>query len=126
MVFRVEVRGDQSSKREERFFIQMRLVGDLYFSALSRQHPGRNLQSLPGRVNDADRSIAPLGPADDLQGSTVKRVKGVEYLNLRIIGTQGILGVGASIRICIVWFPGAACHWTGTTGYILNIHSLCQ
>jgi hypothetical protein len=80
----------------------MRLVGDLYVSALPRQHPGRNLQSLPGRINDGDRSIAPLGPADDLQGGTPKRVKGVEDLNVRIIDTQGILRVGAFIPICIV------------------------
>jgi hypothetical protein len=85
MVFRVEVRGDQSSKRQERFFTEERLIGDLYFRALSRQHPDRNLQTLAGRVNDADRPIAPLGPAYDLQGSTVERVKGVEDLNIRII-----------------------------------------
>jgi len=31
----------------------------------------------------------------------MKRVKGVEDLNICIIGTQGIVGVGATIRICI-------------------------
>ena len=100
MVFRVEVRGDQSSKRQKRFLTQIRLLSDLYLSALLRQHPRRNLQTLPGRVNDAGRSIAPLGSADDLQGSPEQWVKAVEDLNIRIIGTQGILRVGATIRTC--------------------------
>ena len=77
------------------------MIGDPYLSALSRQHPGRNLQAPPGRINDAYRPIVPLGPADDLQGSTVKRVKKVEDLNIRSIRAQGIVGVGAIIRICI-------------------------
>jgi hypothetical protein len=101
MVFRVEVRGDQSSERHERFFAELRLVGDLYLSAFARHHPGWNLQTLSGRVNDAERSTAPFGPTDDLQGSTVKRVKGVEHLNIRIIRAQGIVGVCAYTRTSI-------------------------
>jgi hypothetical protein len=31
----------------------------------------------------------------------MKRVKGVEHPNICIIGTQGIVGVGAIIRTCI-------------------------
>ena len=131
MVFSVEVRGDQSSKRQKRFLTQMRLVSDLYLSALLRQHPGRNFQSLPGRVNDADRSIAPLGPADDLQGSAEKWVKGVEDLNIRMIGTQGILRVGALIRISIVsclpegYRPtgNAGSHPAGRTSFCQSNHS---
>ena len=34
------------------------------------------------------------------QGNTMKRVKGVEDLNICIIGAQGIVGVGATIRTC--------------------------
>ena len=117
MIFRVGVRGDQSSKRQKRFLTQMRLVGDLYFSALSRQHPRRNLQTLSGRVNDADRSIAPLGPADDLQGSPVKWVKAIEDLNIRIIGAPGIVGVGVFIPICIVSCLVVASPWTAAVGW---------
>jgi hypothetical protein len=79
----------------------MRLVSDLYRGGFARQHPDRNLQTLPGCVNNADRPIAPLGPTKDLQGSTAKGVKGVENLDLRIIRAQGIVGVGALIPICI-------------------------
>jgi hypothetical protein len=31
----------------------------------------------------------------------MKRVKGVEHLNICTIGAQGIVGVGAIIRTCI-------------------------
>jgi len=75
----------------------MRLFSDLYLGGFARQHPDRNLQTLLGCVNDADRSIAPLGPAKDLQDSTVKGVKGVEDLNISISRAQGIVGVGVLI-----------------------------
>ena len=126
MVFRVEVRGDQSSKRQKRFLTQIRLISDLYLSALLRQHPDRNFQSLPGRVNDADRSIAPLGPADDLQGSPEQWVKAVEDLNIRIIGTRGILGVGAGTRTFIVWCRAAACRPMGNDGSVRRRDSFCR
>src|SRR5262249_25155003 len=96
------------SKRQKRLFTQMRLFSDLYLGGFARQHPDRNLQTLLGCVNDADRSIAPLGPAKDLQDSTVKGVKGVEDLNIRISRAQGIGGVGVRI------FPGTA--WSPPVG----------
>ena len=37
----------------------------------------------------------------------MKRVKGVEDLNICIIGAQGIVGVGAITRTCIASFPAA-------------------
>ena|SRR5215471_1135156 len=82
----------------------MRLFSDLYLGGFARQHPDRNLQTLLGCVNDADRSIAPLGPAKDLQDSTVKGVKGVEDLNISISRAQGIVGVGVTILTCTAWF----------------------
>src|SRR5499427_9142269 len=95
----------------------MRLFSDLYLGGFARQHPDGNLQTLLGCVNDADRSIAPLGPAKDLQGSTVKGVKGVEDLNIRISRAQGIVGVGAIIPICIAWYPVEECPWTAAVGW---------
>ena len=76
----------------------MRSLRDLDLGALWQQHPGGNLQSPPSWVHDTDRPISPLRTAKDLQGSTTKRVKGVEDLNIRITRTQGIVGVGATIR----------------------------
>ena len=72
---------------------------DLDLGALWQQHPDGNLQSPPGWVHDTDRPISPLRSAKDLEGSTMKRVEGVEDLNSRIICicAQGIVGVGATI-----------------------------
>ena len=74
---------------------------DRDFGALRQQHPDGNLQSPPGWTDDADRPISPLRSAKDPQGNTMKRVKGVEDLNICIIGAQGIVGVGATIRMSI-------------------------
>ena len=53
-------------------------------------------------VNDTHCPISSLRSAKDLQGSTMKRVKGVEDLKILVIGTQGILGVGVITRMPIV------------------------
>jgi hypothetical protein len=47
----------------------------------------------------------------------MKRVKGVEDLNICIIGAQGIVGVGATTPICIAWFPVGASHRTARGGF---------
>ena len=86
---------------------QVRSLRDLDLGALPQQHPDRNLQPPPGWIHDTDRTIPPLRSANDLQGSTMKRVKGVEDLKILIIGTQGILSVGVTIRMSTVRFPPA-------------------
>ena len=80
-------------------FTQVRLLRDLDLGALRQQHPDRNLQSPPGWIHDTHRPIFALRSAKDLQGSTMKQMKGVEDLNM--IRAQGIVGVGAIIRTCI-------------------------
>ena len=80
---------------------QVRLLRDLDLGALRQQHPDGNLQSPPGGVHDTDRPIFALRSAKDLQGSTMKRMKGVEVLNIGLIRAQGIVGVGATIRTSI-------------------------
>ena len=67
--------------------------------ALRQQHPDGNLQSSPGWIHDTDRPISSLRSAKDLQGSTMKRMKGVEDLNIGMIRAQGIVGVGPTIRM---------------------------
>ena len=78
----------------------MRSLRDRDLGTLRQQHPDWNLQSPPGWIHDTDRPISPLRSAKDLQGNTVKRVKGVEDLNICIIDTQGIVGVGAITPMC--------------------------
>jgi hypothetical protein len=87
---------------------QVRLLRDLDLGALRQQHPDGNLQSPPGWIHDTDRPISPLRSAKDLQENTMKRVKGVEDLNICIIGAQGIVGVGATIRTPISSSQAAA------------------
>ena len=67
-------------------------------------HAGNSIQTgifnrFP-RVHDTDRTISSLRSAKDLQGNTMKRVKGVEDLNVRFVRAQGIVGVGVTIRTC--------------------------
>src|SRR3954463_4231987 len=85
----------------------MRLLRDLDFGAFGQQHPDGNLQSPPGWVHDTNRPVSPLRSAKDLQASTTKRGKGVEDLNIGITRAQGIVGVGATIRMFIFWFLAA-------------------
>jgi hypothetical protein len=77
----------------------VRSLRDPDLGALPQQHPDGNLQSPAGWVHDTDRPISPLRSAKNLQGSTMKRVKGVEDPNIRIIRAQGIVSVGATIRM---------------------------
>ena len=79
----------------------MRSLRDPDPSALGQQHPDGNLQSPPGWAHDTDRPISPFRSAKDLQDSTVKRVIGVEDLNIRVVRAQGIVGVGVTTRMCI-------------------------
>jgi hypothetical protein len=71
---------------------------DRGLGTLRQQHPDRDLQSPPGWIHDTDRPIPPLRSAKDPQGNTMKRMKGIEDLNISIIDAQGIVGVGATIR----------------------------
>jgi len=79
----------------------VRSFADHDIGAFLRQHPDWNFQSPPARVHDTDRTISSLRSAKDLHGRTMKRVKGVENLNARIVRAQGIVGVGVIIRIFI-------------------------
>ena len=94
----------------------MRSLRDLDLGALWQQHPDGNLQSPPSWVHDTDRPISPLRAAKDLQGSTTKRVKGVEDLNIRITRAQGIVGVGATTRTFTFLFLAAGSRWTVKAG----------
>ena len=78
---------------------EVRSLRDRDLGTLRQQHPDGNLQSPPGRIHDTDRPISPLRSAKDPQGNTMKRVKGVKHLNICLIGTQGIVGVGATIHM---------------------------
>jgi len=74
---------------------------------MRREHPHRNLQSSPRCVDDGNRSVSPLGPADNLKGYSMQRVERVEDLDIFVLRTQGIVSADGFIPICIVWFRPA-------------------
>jgi hypothetical protein len=79
----------------------MWLACDPDFGAIWRQHPDRNFQSPAERVDDRDRAISPLGPAQDFKSNSSEWVERVEDLDVSALRTQGILGGGVIIRISI-------------------------
>jgi hypothetical protein len=107
LVFRVERWEYQTREREKGFLTQVHLLRDLYFSAIRQEHPDRNFQSPPRRINDSDRPISPLRSAKDLKGSTMERVEWVENLDVRTFCAQGTVGVGAFIRMYTALFRPA-------------------
>ena len=79
----------------------MSLLADHYLGGFWREHPYGNLQPLPTPVNDRHRAVFPFRSAKDLNGSALERMKRIKDLDLTIFWTQGIVGVGVIIPICI-------------------------
>ena len=77
----------------------MRLLRDRYGGTLRGQHPYRNLQSLPNWIHDGNRTVAPLGAANNLENSVAERMKRIEDLHALIFCAQGIVGADGSIRM---------------------------
>src|SRR6266576_2371672 len=88
----------------------MRSLSNLDLSAIQQKHPHRNFQASPRWVDERDRAISPLRPADHLKRGTMERMEWIENLNGRVFHAQGIVSVGASILICIVSYRAAEFH----------------
>jgi hypothetical protein len=56
----------------------------------------------------------------------MKRVKGVEDLNIRSVRAQGIVGVGATIPMFTVWSRQVGSHRTDADGSGATRSSSCQ
>jgi hypothetical protein len=56
----------------------------------------------------------------------MKRVKGVEDLNIRVVRAQGIVGVGVTTRIFIFSFLAVASRRTANIGLPAGRVSFCQ
>ena len=59
--------------------------------ALGRQHPYRNLETLPKWIHNSDRTVTALGTTNDLQKGATKRMKPIVNLDVRIFRAQGIV-----------------------------------
>ena len=46
----------------------------------------------------------------------MERVELIEDLDVRGFCTQGTVGAGGRIPICIVWYPGVASRWMAAVG----------
>src|SRR5215472_15808974 len=94
----------------------MRLLRDRYGGTLRGQHPYRNLQSLPNWIHDGNRTVAPLGAANNLENSVAERMKRIEDLHALIFSAQGIVGADGCIPTCIVSSPVAESRSTARAG----------
>src|SRR5437660_9470696 len=81
----------------------MRSLSNLDLSAIRQKHPHRNFQASPRWVDDRDRAISPLRPADHLKGDTMERMERIENLDGRVFRAQGIVSVDAFTHMCIAW-----------------------
>ena len=84
---------------------------DHYPSGFRRQHPYRNLQPLPGTINDRHRALSSRRSAKDLNGSTVERVERIEDLDFSVFCTQGTVGVGVHTRTSTVSYRVVDYRW---------------
>jgi hypothetical protein len=60
----------------------MNFIADLDRGAIRQKHPHRDLQPFPASIDDRDRTISPLGPAEDPKSRTIKRMERIENLDL--------------------------------------------
>jgi len=95
----------------------MRSLSNLDLSAIRQKHPHRNFQASPRWVDDRDRAISPLRPADHLKGDTMERMERIENLDGRVFRAQGIVSVDAFIRMFIVSFLPAASRLITPAGF---------
>src|SRR5215469_1796055 len=103
----------------------MSLLADHYLGGFRREHPYGNLQPLPTSVNDRHRAVSPFRSAKDLNGSATERMKRIEDLDLTIFWTQGIVGVGVLIPICIVWSREEDSLPIIAAGFPVDLSSFC-
>ena len=97
----------QGGQIQKRFSAQKRMFSSLHIRSGWREHPYRNLQPLACRVEDRHCAVATFGSTNNPQTIAVKRMIGIENLNMRGICTQGIVRDDGIILTSIVWSPPA-------------------
>jgi hypothetical protein len=118
--------GKQRREVQEGFLTQVRFLGDSSRRAFWRQHPYRNLETLPNWIDNRDRTVAPFGTTNDLQNSAAKRMKRIVNLDVRIFRAQGIVSADVFIRTCMLSWPAAASPRMGNDGFLAGLASSCQ
>jgi hypothetical protein len=103
----------------------MRLLDDLYVRRIRRQHPGRNLQTLSGRISDTNRAVSALRFANHFKVEAVEGMERIENTNLLGFCAQGIVSVVTIIPTFTVSFPPADWHQGVPAGYMDRPDSSC-
>jgi hypothetical protein len=99
--------GKQRREVQEGFLTQVRFLGDSSRRAFWRQHPYRNLETLPNWIHDTDRTVTAFGTTNDLQNGATKRMKRIVNLDVRIFCAQGIVSADVIIPTSTVSCPAA-------------------
>ena len=121
------VRGRQACGKQRRqvkkgFLTQVRCLGSCNRRAVGRQHPYRNLETLPNWIDNRDRTVAPFGTTNDLQNSAAKRMKRIVNLDVRIFCAQGIVSADGCIHTCIASYRRADSRAITKAGSIRSMH----
>ena len=125
------LRGAQSRRKQRRqaqkgFATQVRRLRDRHGGTLRGKHPYRDLQSLTSWIHDNNRTVAPLGVANNLENSVAERMERIEDLYARIFRAQGIVGADGRIPTCTASFQLVVFHQTICAGFIPNTISSFQ
>ena len=108
--------GKQRREVQKGFLTQVRCLGGCNRRAVGRQHPYRNLETLPHWIDNRDRTVAPFGTTNDLQNSAAKRMKRIVNLDVRVFCAQGIVSVDVCIHTCTAWYRPVASPRIGIGG----------
>ena len=73
---------DQRRETQQGFAAEMRLLDDLHLRRIRREHPYRNLQTLPAGFLDRRRAVSGFEFADDFNAEAVEWVERIENANV--------------------------------------------
>ena len=118
--------GKQRREVQEGFLTQVRFLGDSSRRAFWRQHPYRNLETLPNWIHDTDRTVTALGTTNDLQNGATKRMKRIVNLDVRIFRAQGIVSADVCILTCTASYRQAVCPTIARAGFTAVSGSSCR
>jgi hypothetical protein len=111
------VRSNQTRHQEQRSGAHRRSLRQRVVRGGGGQHPRRDLQAVPGWINQDHRAVAAARPARDLEFEAMERVEGVVDRSLRTYGlVTAVAGIPTSTASCPMAFscPGvnsSRCHF---------------
>ena len=115
---------EQGGEIQKRFSAQKSLFSYRDVRGVRREHPHRNFQALAYWIEHRDCAVTALGSTNDSKAIAVERMKGIENLNVRSVGTQGIVRDGVSIPTFTALFQPAVSRWIPPAGFIHAMPSL--